>query len=340
LTVWWDRDIGAGLFRRVITRELDSAKCVVVLWSPQSANSEFVWNEASRAQKRDVLVPIVIEETVIPMGFEERQTFSLLGWEPGSEGAELEHVIAKIAEVLRKPTPAPPPVPARFWINVALLTAIVAGAALWLLLEVRPLMDGLLFVTAAIVAAAVAAFGVFFVVARKHSRRATWMLVAVAAIVAVAHFLTPEPLQLIRIAAGKNLFRYINSTTDKYVLSVTRNGVPLVDKKPFTTFQTVYLGVGGQATQAEIRRRNGDAEHERQSSEYLRSLDGSIREEQVVKLTELWVSRTDFWKTRPLRKDDDIEVVLATTGGAKVFSRKVEHKPGEVIPTVFIEAPQ
>ncbi len=339
-TVWWDRDIGAGTFRRAITNELIKAKCVVVLWSGASANSEFVWNEASRAQKRDVLVPILIEETEIPIGFEERQTFSLLGWEPGSVTPELENVIANIAAVLQQPAPPPEPYPARFWINVALLLAFVIGAALWLQIEVRPLIDGRLFVVAAIAAAALIAFETLFVVTKKHSRRATWTLIAAATVVVLAHFLTPHPLQLIRVAAGKNLFRYLNSTTDKYVLSVTRDGALLIDRKPFTTFQTIYLGAGGDATDAEIHRRNGDEEHKRQLSEYLRKLDANIIDAKVKKLTEFWIARTSFWETRPLRRNDDVEVRLATKGGATVFSQKVERKPGEVVPTVFIEAPQ
>ena len=47
LSVWWDRGIGVGsTFDREIERELDAAKCVVVVWSNASVDSEWVRNEA------------------------------------------------------------------------------------------------------------------------------------------------------------------------------------------------------------------------------------------------------------------------------------------------------
>ena len=50
-SVWWDRRIIAGrTFDQVIEQELETAKCVVVLWSKDSIASEWVKNEAAPRQ--------------------------------------------------------------------------------------------------------------------------------------------------------------------------------------------------------------------------------------------------------------------------------------------------
>jgi len=46
-SVWWDRKIIAGqAFDEAIERELETAKCVVVLWSRNSIASERNWPRA------------------------------------------------------------------------------------------------------------------------------------------------------------------------------------------------------------------------------------------------------------------------------------------------------
>lgn len=50
--VWWDHHIVAGdAYRKVIAQKLAVAKCVVVLWSKRSVESDFVLDEAGRAQR-------------------------------------------------------------------------------------------------------------------------------------------------------------------------------------------------------------------------------------------------------------------------------------------------
>jgi hypothetical protein len=57
--VWWDRQINVGRsFSETIERELDRARCVVVLWSRNSVQSEWVQNEAAEAAGRKALVPV------------------------------------------------------------------------------------------------------------------------------------------------------------------------------------------------------------------------------------------------------------------------------------------
>jgi len=55
LSVWWDTQIGgAAGWREAIERELNAAKCVIVVWSLRSVgpSGSFVRDEASRAWER------------------------------------------------------------------------------------------------------------------------------------------------------------------------------------------------------------------------------------------------------------------------------------------------
>jgi hypothetical protein len=81
-SVWWDRKIIAGqAFDQAIERELETAKCVVVLWSQNSIASEWVKNEAALAAERGVLVPALIERVKLPLEFRRKQTADLVGWD-------------------------------------------------------------------------------------------------------------------------------------------------------------------------------------------------------------------------------------------------------------------
>jgi hypothetical protein len=50
--VWWDRKSAAGqAFDEAIERELEAAKCIIVLWSQASIDSEWVKNEAAEQRR-------------------------------------------------------------------------------------------------------------------------------------------------------------------------------------------------------------------------------------------------------------------------------------------------
>lgn len=96
-TVFWDRAIHAGpRFRDVIARELESAKCVVVLWSPASVQSDWVIDEAEEAKTSGRLVPAFLEAAKLPHGFRGLQTANLDSWTSGTADAEFDLFIAGI----------------------------------------------------------------------------------------------------------------------------------------------------------------------------------------------------------------------------------------------------
>lgn len=80
-SVWWDRTIPPGKsFDEVIVGALDAAKCVIVLWSNDSVQSDWVKNEAREGLRRHILIPAVIAEVTIPFEFRHIQAADLVGW--------------------------------------------------------------------------------------------------------------------------------------------------------------------------------------------------------------------------------------------------------------------
>ena len=81
-SVWWDREIPPGkTFDQVIEEELNSARCVVVLWSKESVRSRWVRTEASAALDRECLVPALIDTVAIPLEFKRIQAATLTDWD-------------------------------------------------------------------------------------------------------------------------------------------------------------------------------------------------------------------------------------------------------------------
>src|SRR5882757_4594281 len=57
--VWWDKEIAAGeTFRDVIRAELERARAAIVIWTPASVKSNWVISEATRAQRRGILIAV------------------------------------------------------------------------------------------------------------------------------------------------------------------------------------------------------------------------------------------------------------------------------------------
>jgi hypothetical protein len=79
--VWWDRTLPPGTcFRAEIARQLQTAKCVVALWSRESVKSDWVVDEAEEAKVRGILVQAIIENVQPPHGFRQIHSGNLIGW--------------------------------------------------------------------------------------------------------------------------------------------------------------------------------------------------------------------------------------------------------------------
>ncbi len=99
-SVWWDDRIRAAAeFDDAIERELDSAACVVVVWSRSSVSSGWVRAEAGAANDQGKLVPVRFDSDVIPPLRFRQLNAATLG--TGSITAPSGDALGMLAEVAR-----------------------------------------------------------------------------------------------------------------------------------------------------------------------------------------------------------------------------------------------
>jgi hypothetical protein len=101
-SVWWDRKLRGGQhFDQVIQKELNAARCVIVLWSHRSVLSDWVKDEASEGSQRGILVPVRIDDVPIPLGFRRLHTIDLFtSGVPLTDVAALDDLAQSIRHVL------------------------------------------------------------------------------------------------------------------------------------------------------------------------------------------------------------------------------------------------
>ena len=105
-TVWWDRKIPAGkTFDEVIEEAVKAAACIVVVWSKDSVQSRWVKNEAAEGAKRDILVPVLIDDVEPPFEFRRVQAAKLLQLDDSTrDDPEFRNLIASVSDILQGTT--------------------------------------------------------------------------------------------------------------------------------------------------------------------------------------------------------------------------------------------
>ena len=101
--VWWDAHLGGGdAWRDTIEEELNAARCVIVVWSNLSTRREgsFVRDEASRAVRRGVYLPVRIDAVDPPLGFGETQALPMIGWKGDRSDPRYAAVLAAARAVI------------------------------------------------------------------------------------------------------------------------------------------------------------------------------------------------------------------------------------------------
>lgn len=102
--VWWDTDIPPGkTWREIIEQAVERARCIVVVWSKTSATKPWVQAEADEGLRRGILLPVMIEETKIPLGFRHIQAVNLTQWNGAVEHTAARRMIQAVKTLLTGP---------------------------------------------------------------------------------------------------------------------------------------------------------------------------------------------------------------------------------------------
>ena len=81
-SVWWDNRLLAGnYFHRTIAEKLEAAKCVIVVWTENSVELDWVIAEGDRARERRFIVPIQLCDARLPMPFGMLHTENFCDWQ-------------------------------------------------------------------------------------------------------------------------------------------------------------------------------------------------------------------------------------------------------------------
>ena len=107
-SVFWDRELlpGEG-FRHAIENELRQARCVIVLWSKTSIESEWVIDEAESGKQNGRLVSVRIDDVEMPLGFRQLQAATLVDWQGDGEHPEFQLLTRRLRALI--PSGADPP---------------------------------------------------------------------------------------------------------------------------------------------------------------------------------------------------------------------------------------
>jgi hypothetical protein len=102
--VWFDPELAPGdAYARVINQQLNSAAAIVVCWSKEAVDSDWVQAEAHKAHARGVYVSAKLEACDPPVPFNAFQDADLATWSGGFEHEGLAGLIAKLGALTKKP---------------------------------------------------------------------------------------------------------------------------------------------------------------------------------------------------------------------------------------------
>jgi len=94
---WWDGRLEGGEnFLQTTENALETADCVVVLWSATSVASHWVRDEAQRGRERGCLVPLTIDGTMAPLGFRQFQLLDVSGWDGSAKSVEAARILVAV----------------------------------------------------------------------------------------------------------------------------------------------------------------------------------------------------------------------------------------------------
>jgi adenylate cyclase len=103
-SVWWDPEISPGdEFDSLISRELESARTLIVVWTPKSVDSRWVRGEARDAADRGVLVPVRFEQARLPIDFRAVHATDLDDWNEDAQSGAFRSLFKALEAKLGTP---------------------------------------------------------------------------------------------------------------------------------------------------------------------------------------------------------------------------------------------
>jgi len=142
--IWWDQELIPGeVWDDRIQKAVDEAQCVIVLWSKESVQSEWVRAEAREARRQKILIPILLDQVKLPMPFSLIQSGKLVGWTGDPDDPRLDPLVAAVNKRLggKSRVALPPEVAAgERWgqlktktstLAMLVLPALLTGLAWW-----------------------------------------------------------------------------------------------------------------------------------------------------------------------------------------------------------------
>jgi adenylate cyclase len=101
-SAWFDEQLPAHRdYAEVISDRLDSADAVLVIWSEAASRSQWVRAEANRARERGRLVQSRIDETRLPLPFDQIQCVDLRSWRGNLDASAWQAIVASIDALSR-----------------------------------------------------------------------------------------------------------------------------------------------------------------------------------------------------------------------------------------------
>lgn len=108
-TVWWDALIeGGAQFAASIRQALETADAVIVLWSKNSIDSDWVRDEAAVGRDRHRLIPLTLDGTTPPLGFRQYQAIDLSHWRGKPNAPQMASIRRAIATATGQEPVVPP----------------------------------------------------------------------------------------------------------------------------------------------------------------------------------------------------------------------------------------
>jgi len=112
-SVWWDWQVPAGqTWSDMIEQSLTSMRCMVVLWSMDSIDSDWVKEIAEKGRAQCKLIAALIDDVKPPIGFSAIQSANLIGWDGTQDFPGFGNLIEALETQLGKPVKNPDAAPA------------------------------------------------------------------------------------------------------------------------------------------------------------------------------------------------------------------------------------